>query len=187
MQDTIDWFGSWNDLWDTVFSALLFYIVIVVLVRLTGKRSTSQLNNFDWIINITVGSLAASGILLDSVPAVRAMAAIVTIMCLQYLMTWAVLHWDWAASMAKAKPTMLTHKGAFLEKGMRKTRVSQEEICSALREHGKFENRANWVVIETDGRLTVLPEDDIELQDAATMQNVEVLDDLDAVRADSRA
>ncbi|MBX7493316.1 DUF421 domain-containing protein [Qipengyuania sp. 1NDW9] len=179
MDETADWFGNWNDIADTAVSAVLFYIFIVFLVRLTGKRSTSQLNNFDWIINITVGSLAASGILLDSVPALRALVAISVIMALQYLLTRAVLKFDWLAQLIKASPTMLTHKGEYLDEAMRETRISEEEICSALREHGLTDPAdANWVVLETDGRMTVIPRKELALQDAETMGNVDAPADI---------
>ena len=173
MVETSDWIKSWNDIGDAALSAVLFYALIVVAVRLFGKRSTAQLNNFDWIINITVGSLAASGILLDSVPALRATVAIVVIMALQFLMTWLVLRYEFVANLVKASPTLLTHKGVFLKSAMRSTRVSEEEILSVLREHGMVTNDANWVVLETDGRMTVIPKNEIELEDAQTMVNVE--------------
>lgn len=173
MQETADWIKNWNDIGDAVLSAVLFYFLIVFFVRLFGKRSTAQLNNFDWIINITVGSLAASGILLDNVPAFRAAAAILTIMMLQFVLTWLVLRVGWIARLVKAQPTMLTHKGKLLKEPMRRTRVSEEEICSVLRAHGMAVNDANWVVLETDGKMTVIPNQDIELADAGTMADVE--------------
>ena len=173
MSETADWFNNWNDIIDTALSAVLFYILIIVLVRVFGKRSTAQLNNFDWIINITVGSLAASGILLDSVPALRATVAIVVIMILQFILTWVVLRYKFVAHLVKASPTLLTHKGQYIDSALRKTRISREEICSALREHGLATNDANWVVLETDGRLTVIPKQDIELDEADAMGNVE--------------
>ena len=152
---------------------MLFYVLIVILVRAFGKRSTAQLNNFDWIINITVGSLAASGILLDSVPALRATVAIVVIMILQFILTWLALRSKIVARLVKASPTLLTHKGQYIRSALRETRVSEEEICSALREHGLATNDANWVVLESDGRLTVIPRQDIKLEEADTMGNVE--------------
>lgn len=173
MQETIDWFKNWNDVIDTALSTVLFYILIVILVRVFGKRSTAQLNNFDWIINITVGSLAASGILLDSVPALRATVAIVVIMILQFILTWVVIRSKFAAHLVKASPTLLTHKGQYIHSALRETRISKEEICSALRQHGLAKNDANWVVLETDGRLTVIPKQDIELDEPNAMGNVD--------------
>ena len=174
MRETADWIKSWNDIGDAVLSALLFYVVIVVMVRIVGKRSTAQLNNFDWIINITVGSIAASGILLDSVPALRAVAAIISLAALQFTLTWLVLRYEWASKLVKASPTLLTHKGEFLDEQMRKSRVSKEEIFSTLREHGMTSlDEANWIILENDGQLTVIPRQDLKLTDTGTMASVE--------------
>ena len=89
-------------------SAAFFFVFIVVLVRVIGKRSTSQLNNFDWIINITVGSLAASGILLRDVHLLDAALAIAVLAGLQMLTTWSVLRSDLASKIVKAQPVLLT-------------------------------------------------------------------------------
>lgn len=174
MNDPADWFGSWNDLIDTAIGAVLFYALIVVMVRLAGKRSTSQLNNFDWIINITVGSLAASGILLDSVPALRAAVAIGVITFLQIVLTWAVRQFEPISRLVRARPTMLTDKGEYLETAMAETRISKKEIRSVLREHGLTDvTDANWVILETNGRMTVIPKKDVLRQNADAMQDVE--------------
>lgn len=178
MMNLDDWIGSTNKIMDAVVSAGLFYILIVILVRLVGKRSTAQLNNFDWIINVTVGSLAASGILLDSVPALRAAAAIATMMMLQFLLTWGVLRSGWAASVIKAKPTMLTHDGKYLKKAMKKTRVSEEEIRAVLREHGQTSvENVSWIVLETDGQMTVIPRQDAPLHEVDSLSDVEFIEE----------
>ena len=57
-QDVIGWFESWDRLQNVAIAAVFFYAFIVLLVRVLGKRTTSQMNNFDWIITIAVGSLA---------------------------------------------------------------------------------------------------------------------------------
>ena len=178
MFDTVDWIKSWNDIGDTFVSAILFYVLIVALVRVMGKRSTSQLNNFDWIINITVGSLAASGILLDNVTAIRAAVAILVIMGLQFALTWGVLRWKWLAYVVKARPTMLAQEGVFLRQGMRKCRVSEHEIEAALREHGLVDlHEAQWVILETDGRITVIKRGSKGVGSANEFRYVERVDD----------
>jgi uncharacterized membrane protein YcaP (DUF421 family) len=42
-----------------------------------------------------------------------------------------------------------------------------------LREHGVARKDANWVILETDGRMTVIPKQDVALAEADTMGNVE--------------
>lgn len=174
MGETVDWIKGWNDIADAALSAILFYALIVAAVRVLGNRSTAQLNNFDWIINITIGSLAASGILLDSVPALRAVAAIVTLMLLQFALTWLVLRFSWVSRLVKTAPTLLVHKGEYLDIPLRRVRVSREEICGVLRKHGIARvDQANWVILETDGELTVIPRAELDLDQASALEGVE--------------
>ena len=173
MQETADWIKHWNDIADAAVSAVLFFVLIVLVVRVFGKRTTAQFNNFDWIINITIGSLAASGILLDSVPALRAVAAILVMVMLQFMLTWLTVRSDVVSRIVKASPTLLFHKGEYVRKAMKRSRISEEEICSTLREHGMVNSDVNWVILESDGTMTVIPKQDVELSDAATMANVE--------------
>ncbi|MGB3722587.1 MAG: DUF421 domain-containing protein, partial [Pacificimonas sp.] len=64
------WFNSWERLLSIGLSAIATYIGIVILVRISGKRTTSQMNNFDWIITVALGGLVTSGILLKGVSVV---------------------------------------------------------------------------------------------------------------------
>lgn len=178
MFDAKDWVGSWNDLADAALAAILFYVLIVVLVRVSGKRTTAELNSFDWIINVTVGSLAASGILLDSVPTLRATVAIVVIVALQYLLTTLTRRNETASAIIKDCPTVLLHKGKFLAEPMQHTRVSKEEILNAMRKDGFVHlEEAAWVILETDGSLNVVPNKGQSVGQAETMANVVFPDD----------
>ncbi|UVI39660.1 DUF421 domain-containing protein [Qipengyuania spongiae] len=168
-----DWFGGWDRILDSVIAATLFYILIVLIVRFLGKRTTAQLNNFDWIINITVGSLAASGILLENVSNATAAAAIITIAALQYVLTFISARSEKATRVIKACPTLLVHKGNFLEEAMLAARISHGEVEAALRAQGLTDvGDANWVILETNGKMTVLPRQEIEIENASAMNSV---------------
>ncbi len=169
----MDLFSEAARLWSIFVSAIFFFVFIVILVQIVGKRTTSQLNNFDWIINITVGSLAASGILLRDVHLFDAGLAIVVLASLQMLTTWSVMRSELASKIVKAQPVLLTHKGEFLREAMLKERISEEEIFSALRSHGMNEAAdANWIILETNGELTVIPRDDATIAEVGTMKSV---------------
>jgi uncharacterized membrane protein YcaP (DUF421 family) len=56
---------------------------------------------------------------------------------------------------------------------MKRTRITEEEIKSALREHGITKNDgANWVVLETNGNLSVVPRQEIKWEEAETLSDV---------------
>ena len=160
-------------------NALLFYILIIVMVRVFGKRTTSEFNNFDWIINVAVGSLAASGILLRNVASIDAITAIVILAACQFVTTKLVLRSEDVADIVKAEPTLLTHKGEYLRDAMARTRISEEEIKMALRAAGiGAVADANWVVLETNGTMSVLPRQNVRWDDADALSDVNCPDEL---------
>lgn len=167
------WFTSWERVGDIVIGAVFFFFLIIAMVRLSGKRLTSQMNNFDWIVSIAIGGLACSGILLEGVAIVDSTAAIVVLVALQMLITVVVRKSEVVRKIMKPTPTLLTHKGKFIEENLDKERVSKAEIRARLREQGYTSlDQANWVILETDGNLTVIPEDDVKLSEVELMEEV---------------
>ena len=154
-------------------SAAILFVVIVVLIRLLGKRATGQMSNFDWMISITVGSLAASGILLKDVSLADVILAIAVIGLLQWATAWLASRSEWFESLVRARPRLLVHKGRLLEEDMRRERISRHEIFSYLRANGYVgPEEANWVVLENDGTMTVIPRQDAGFDDAGLLDDV---------------
>lgn len=177
MFEAFNLWSSWPRVVEIALNAILFYVFIVALVRIVGKRTTSELNNFDWIINVAAGSLAASGIMLDDVATIDALVAISGLAVCQYLATWWVRQTDLGSAVIKAQPTLLTHKGEYLWDAMEQVRVSEEEVRAALRKAGAIENSAaNWVILETNGELAVIPRQEGDL-DAEALKDVDVPDE----------
>lgn len=173
MAEAMNFWSGWPRMVEVSLNAVLFYIFIVALVRLLGKRSTSQFDNFDWIINIAVGSLAASGILLKNVSTLDALLAILVLALCQYGTTWLVRHSRIAAKIVRASPTLLTHKGELLREAMDRARVSEVELHSALRKAGMNDaSEANWIILESHGDLTVIPRSERSLDEAEVLGDV---------------
>ena len=166
-------FEDWERLLSTAISSGVFFVLIVVLVRLAGKRITSQMTNFDWIVTVAIGSLASSGILLENVPMSDAIAAIVVLAAMQWLTTYLTVKSDGFAKVVRPAPRLLTHKGEYLEDAMLKERVTKEEIDAALRAEGHMSvEGANWVILEPNGVLTVIPRQDRNLKDGDLLADV---------------
>ena len=181
--DIDTWFNSFDRLTSVAIGAVVFYILIVAMTRVTGKRTTSQMNNFDWIITVTVGALAASGILSRDISFADAVLGIVVLGLMQYATTLLVLRGGIVSKLAEASPTLLLHKGRVLEDAMRRTRISPEELRGALRQKGitRFED-ANWVILETNGVLSVIAKSDMSIDEAETLVDVRAPDELPGPR-----
>ncbi|QFU07655.1 hypothetical protein PARPLA_01569 [Rhodobacteraceae bacterium THAF1] len=177
------WFNDWSRIGAIGVGALFFFVFAVLLMRVLGKRTTSQMNNFDWIITVAIGSLASSGILLKDVSIADAAFAMVVLGLCQWATTWSVIQAPWIARAVKPTPQLLVHRGEMLNDALRRERISTDELYGRLREHGYTNVEAvKWVVLETDGRMTVIPfgdEDrDVRIDNADLMGNVRGVDSM---------
>lgn len=141
----------------TLVAAPLLYMVVVGFIRVSGKRSTSQMNNFDWIVTVAMGSLVASGIISENVGVLESMFAIALLLLAQYLLTWSVIRSDALATVVKASPRLLLFRGEILPDALRAERISRRELLSAIRDEGLPNlDDVTAVVLETDGTFSVI-------------------------------
>ena len=153
-------FDDWASLVSILISAPLLYAAVIAMVRLSGKRSTSQMNNFDWIVTVAIGSLLASGIVVKDVALVDALAAIALLFALQYIVTRSVLDQRWLRRLVKARPALLLRNGEYVRENMRSERVTEGEVLAAVRGSGISSlEQVAAVVLETDAHLSVIPRD----------------------------
>lgn len=154
-------FDGWEGIIKICIAAPIMYVSVVAAIRIAGKRSTSQMNNFDWIVTVAIGSLTASGIILDSVSISEALLAIALLLGAQYLLTKGFIASGKLTKLAKASPTLLVYKGQFIQPAMEKERVRRSEVMAALRKQGLISvEEAQYVVLETNATFSVIPKDD---------------------------
>lgn len=156
-------FDTWGDIGRVLVAAPILYITVILCVRLTGKRSTSQMNNFDWIISVAIGSIIASPIMSERVSVAEGAAAVGLLFMLQWLVTKLVYHSDAFQHTVRARPTILLYRGELQRDSMRRERVTEEEIVSSIRESGMVEpSQVGMVVLESDAKLSVIPMEALE-------------------------
>ncbi len=168
------WFADWGRSAEVVAGGVLMFAFAVILGRLLGKRSMAQMNNFDWLIAVASGSILATGVLAKDIAIASAALAMATLGVCQWGVTKFFVHHPNEVDELKADPTLLVHKGIFLQDAMEEARVSKDEIFSRLRAEGMVEpGEAHWVVMEPDGRLTVIPRrKGLEIDEAASLDGV---------------
>jgi uncharacterized membrane protein YcaP (DUF421 family) len=151
-------FDSWSSLLRVVVVGTVAYASLVVLLRVSGKRTLAKLNAFDLIVTVALGSTLATVLLTKSVALVDGLAAFALLAGLQYAVAFLSVRWARFDALVKSEPTLLLHRGRFLHRAMRAQRVTREEVVSALRSAGVARTEdAAAVVIETDGTLSVVP------------------------------
>lgn len=140
-------------------AGFLAYLTLVVMLRITGKRTLSKLNAFDLVVTVALGSTLATILLSKDVPLIEGITAFFTLIILQFAVTWSSVRSKHIRNLVKAEPKLLYCGGDYLENAMREERVTRDEVKAAVRQQGFADLGAiNTVILETDGSMSVIPE-----------------------------
>lgn len=135
----------------------IMYISVILYIRILGKRSTSQLNSFDWIVTVAMGSLVASTIVLKNVSLIDGLSAILSLLMLQFLLTKVTAHLPQFKNIISSSPKLLFIDGEFINDNMKNERIAKSEILAAIRQSGvQHINDVYAVVLETNADFSVI-------------------------------
>ena len=82
------WFDSWSDIIRILAVGTAAYLALVVLLRLSGKRTLAKLNAFDWVVSVALGSTLATVLLSSDVSWSEGAVALVLLAALQFVVAW---------------------------------------------------------------------------------------------------
>ena len=150
-------FGTWDALGRVLIVAPLAYCALVLLLRVSGKRTLTKLNAFDLVVTVALGSVLATTLLSKTVSVAEGALAMAMLIGLQYVIAWSSVRSKRILSLVKAEPTLLLHNGDFLNQAMLRQRVAREDLLAVLRAHGNTApDEISGIVLETDGSFSVL-------------------------------
>ena len=135
------------------------YVALVLMLRVSGKRTLSKMNAFDLVVTVALGSTLATVLLSRSVPLADGLLAFGLLILLQYVITWLSVRSGSFQDLIKAAPTDLVRDGQYLEKSMRETARDSGRDRSRTQTawHCPLWATQKSVTLETDGSLSVVP------------------------------
>ncbi|MDP9369924.1 MAG: DUF421 domain-containing protein [Chloroflexota bacterium] len=150
-------FDSWSGLGRVLIVGVVAYGALVLILRVSGKRTLSKMNAFDFVVTIALGSTLATILLSKDVALAEGLLALALLIGLQFVITWLSVRSPTVNRLVKAEPALLFHRGHFLHGAMRRARVVEAEIRAAVREQGIASlEEVDAVVLETDGSFSVI-------------------------------
>jgi uncharacterized membrane protein YcaP (DUF421 family) len=149
-------FESWYNVERTVTLSVIGFVALFTMLRISGKRTLSKLNVFDFVFVVAVGSVFASTIISKDVTLVEGLAAMATLIAIQMLLAAIAARSPTAERIINGTPTLLLSHGKFIPSALKKEQVTEEEVRAAIRTKGvtRVED-VDAVVMENDGSLSV--------------------------------
>lgn len=151
-------FDSWQGLMRILIVAPLAYAVLVLTLRVSGKRTLAKMSAFDLVVTVALGSILATIILSKEVALVEGILAFVSLIVLQFAVAWLSVRSKRIRHLVQSDPSLLLYKGQLLSERLLAQRVTPADVRAAIRAQGigRVED-VGAVVLESDGSFTVIP------------------------------
>lgn len=142
-------------------AAITAYAALILLLRLTGKRSLAKLNAFDLVITIALGSTLASFVLSKDVTFADGLLGLFMLLALQYAISWLSIKSRRVKELVRSQPRLLLRDGSFDRAALERERITEGEALAAIRKEGvgRVQDVAA-LVLETDGSFSVIRADE---------------------------
>ena len=138
------------------FRTLIIYFVIIVCLRIMGKRQLGELQPSEFVIAILISNIATLSIEDTDIPLTGAVVPIITLMSAEVILSFITLKSGKAQTIVTGNPVAIIRNGNIDQKSMRELRFSIEDLMSQLRINGVFDiEDVSFAIVETNGQLTV--------------------------------
>lgn len=150
-------YDNFYDLIRVVVVGIGAYGSLILLLRISGKRTLTKMNAFDLVVTVALGSTLATILLSNDVALAEGITAFVVLITLQFMVAWLSVRSAAVRQLVKATPKLLFYQGQFNHEALIWERVTQEEVFAAIRAQGIADlEQVEAVVLETDGSITTL-------------------------------
>ena len=141
----------------TLARTVFLYILVVITMRLMGKRQIAQLEPFELVIAIMIAELAVIPMQDRNIPLINGIIAITTLLFIQVTFSVFSLHFLSVRSFLDGRYSVIIANGVIQEKEMRKARYNLDELLEQLRLKSIFNlGDVEFAILETSGELSVL-------------------------------
>ena len=137
---------------------VIFYLVLILSVRLMGKRQIGQMEASEFVVTMLVANLASIPMQNGGIPLYSGLVPILTVLGMELVLSWIALRSLWVRKILCGKPVILIENGRVLQHNLTRTRITVDELMGHLREKDVLDIRAvQYAILETNGNFSVFP------------------------------
>ena len=136
----------------------IIYLALLLTLRLMGKRQLGEMELSEFVVASLIADMASHPLQDVGIPMINGLVPILTLFCCELLIAGLTLKSVRLRRMLFGQPSMLVIRGEICQKQMRLNRFTADELMQELRSQGVTEIRnIEYAILETDGKLTLLP------------------------------
>jgi uncharacterized membrane protein YcaP (DUF421 family) len=146
----------------SVLRSIAVYLFVLVVFRISGKRSLSQITTFDFILLLIIGEATQQALLGNDFSVINAFVVIATLITLEIIFSWLERRAPKLERAMESLPVIVVEDGKLLRDRAQNEGVTLAEILAAGREHHGLERleQFKYAILERHGGISVIPTED---------------------------
>jgi uncharacterized membrane protein YcaP (DUF421 family) len=144
---------------ESIIRAAVVYVVLLVLFRIAGKRSLTEVTSFDLVLLLIISEATQQAMIDTDNSMTNSLLLVATLVGMNILFSVVATRWRSFQKVIEDVPLVILEDGKPLEQRMRKERVEENEILEAARANHGLErlDQIKYAILERTGRITIVP------------------------------
>jgi uncharacterized membrane protein YcaP (DUF421 family) len=144
---------------DSVLRGLAVYVILLVVFRISGKRTLAEVTTFDFVLLLIIAEVTQQALLGQDYSITNFVILVVTLLGFDILLSLVKQRWPRLDRLMEGRPLIIVEDGRPLRDRMNKARVDEEDILSSARQlHGlERMEQVKYAVLERNGHITIVP------------------------------
>jgi uncharacterized membrane protein YcaP (DUF421 family) len=144
---------------DAVLRAMAVYLFLLLVMRVSGKRTLTQITTFDFVLLLIIGEATQQGLIGDDFSVTKALLLITSLIGLDLAMSLIKRKWPRLGLMLEGTPLVLLSNGEPVDDRLERTRVDLGDILESARSTQGLErlDQIKYAVLERDGSISIIP------------------------------
>jgi uncharacterized membrane protein YcaP (DUF421 family) len=142
---------------DIALRAIVLYVFVMLVMRVTGRRELSTLSPVDLVLLIVLGDAIQQGLTQDDYSVTGAVIAVSTLATMQVMSSYLAFKSKRARRILEGNPIVIIQDGAFIAKNLERERMTMEEVCESMRlsQIASVQDVA-WGILESNGDISFI-------------------------------
>ncbi|OHV84848.1 DUF421 domain-containing protein [Rhizobium sp. LCM 4573] len=144
---------------ESVIRGVTMYLVLLLIIRLSGRRTLSQMTPFDLVLTLMISETTQQAMVGEDHSIANAVILIVTLVASDILLSYVKRWWPTVGKAIDGVPTMLIVEGQVDERALQRSRIEMTDIMEAARQSQGIpkQSEIRFAILEASGRISIIP------------------------------
>lgn len=139
-----------------IIRSIISFFALLILTRLMGKQQIAELTFFDYVVGITIGSIASTLAVQVNQNTAATLAGMAVWTSLPIILAYLSVQNVWIRKVVEGEGVVIIENGKVLEKHLARIRLSMDDLLSQLRTQGTFNiSDVEFAIFESNGKLSI--------------------------------